>query len=93
MPRKNNRPDAKRDANEPEIVVYLEEHGYVVHRIGNPGDLLIWNHDSRNWVVIEVKMPKGRSTPKQKEYAALHPDVDIPIVETREQALIEVRMR
>lgn len=93
MPRKNNRPDARRDANEPEIVHYLEAHGYKVHRIGNPADLLIWNHDSRHWIVLEVKMPKGRKTPKQKTYREDYPDIDIPIVETKEQALIDVKMR
>ncbi len=93
MPIKNNRPDARRDANEPEIVHHLERHGFVTQRIGNPGDLLVWNHNSRHWVVLEVKMPDGRFTPKQKEYAADHPDHDIPVVETKEQALIEVRMR
>jgi len=93
VPRKNNRPDARRDANEPEIVDYLELRGYLVHRIGNPGDLLVWNSDSRHWVCLEVKTEKGRMTPKQKKYAAENPDVDIPIVRTKEAALLEVQMR
>jgi hypothetical protein len=93
MPAKNQRQDARRDENEPEIVKALESAGFLVERIGNPGDLLIWNHDSRHWVVLEVKVPGGRMTPKQQEYREDHPDVDIPIVETKEQAVIEVRMR
>ena len=93
MPAKNQRQDARRDANEPEIVDHLESCGYVVHRIGNPGDLLIWNHASRHWVCLEVKMPKGRFTPKQIRYREKNPDVDIPVVETKEQAEIEVKMR
>ena len=93
MPRKNNRPDARRDANEPEIVKHLESNGIKVQRIGIPGDLLCWNYESRHWIVLEVKMPKGRMTPKQKTYREDNPDIDIPVVETKEQALIEVKMR
>lgn len=93
MPAKNNRPDARRDANEPEIVAELEKRGYITHRIGNPGDLLVWNHDTRHWVCLEVKVPGGRMTPKQKTYREEHPDVDIPIVETPQDALCEVLMR
>ncbi len=93
MPAKNNRPDARRDANEPEIVEALEKCGYVVHRIGNPGDLLIWNHATRHWSCLEVKVPGGRMTPKQKEYRQDHPDIDIPLVETPEQAVREVFIR
>ena len=93
MPAKNQRQDARRDENEPEIVDHLRDHGYVVDRIGNPGDLIIWNNDSRHWVVLEVKMPGGRMTPKQIKYREDHPEVDIPIVETKEQALVEVRVR
>lgn len=93
MPAKNNRPDARRDENEPEIVNYLECAGYKCHRIGNPGDLLVWNPHTRHWVCIEVKMPDGRMTPKQVEYREDNPDIDIPIVRTKEQALLEVKAR
>ncbi len=93
MPAKNQRQDARRDENEPEIVRELERNGFVTERIGSPGDLLVWNHISRRWIVLEVKMPKGRMTPKQKKYRAANPYVQIPIVETKEQALMEVRMR
>ena len=93
MPAKNVRQDARRDANEPEIVKGLERRGYLVHRIGDPGDLLVWNHENRTWVVLEVKMPDGRLTPKQKTYREKHPDVDIPIVETADDAGRQVYMR
>lgn len=93
MPRKNNRPDAKRDENEPEIFNYLTEHGYKVERINNPGDLLIWNHHSRHWVVLEVKMPDGRYTKPQQKYREDYPDIDIPTVREKESALMEVEAR
>ena len=93
MPRKNNRPDARRDANEPEIVAALEKAGYIVHRIGSPGDLLIWNPLNLSWHVQEVKVPGGRLTPKQKKYRKDHPYVDIPIVETKEQSLGDAFIR
>ena len=93
MPAKNQRQDARRDANEPEIVEELERHSYVVERIGNPGDLLVWNHYTRHWICLEVKIPGGRMTPKQKTFREKHPEVDIPIVETKEQAVREVVMR
>lgn len=93
MPAKNNRPDARRDANEPEIVDYLQKHGFKCHRIGNPGDLLVWQFESRHWVCLEVKMPDGRMTPAQVEYRDENPDIDIPVVRTKEQALLEVKCR
>ena len=93
MPKKSNRPDARRDANEPAIVRALQKEGYIVHRIGGPGDLLIWNHATRHWIVLEVKMPDGRLTPRQKTYREQNPDVDIPIVITSEEAILAVFMR
>ena len=93
MPAKNVRQDARRDANEPGIVEELEKEGYLVHRIGGPGDLLVWNYANRHWVVLEVKMPDGRLTPKQKTYREQNPDVDIPIVVTKEEAVRAVFMR
>ncbi len=93
MPAKNQRQDARRDANEPEIVKHLQVHGIKVHRIGEPGDLLCWNPRSRHWIVLEVKTATGRLTPKQKAYRALNPDADVPVVYTKEHALIEVKMR
>ena len=93
MPTKNQRQDARRDANEPDIVNHLQANGYLVERIGNPGDVLVFNYDSRHWICLEVKMPKGRFTPKQKEWREKNPDADVPVVYTKEHALIEVKMR
>ncbi len=93
MPQKNQRQDARRDANEPGIVDALEKEGYLVHRISNPGDLLVWNPDSRHWICLEVKILGGRLSPKQKQYRIDHPDVDIPVVETKATAIHEVFMR
>lgn len=86
MPRKNVRQDARRDANEPEIVDALRSHGLIVHRIGEPGDLLVFNRQDRRWHVLEVKVPGGRLTRKQIDYRKDYPDVDIPIVETAMEA-------
>lgn len=91
MPKKNQRQDARRDANEPEIVRILQDAGYLVERIGNPGDLIVWNHVSRQWVCLEVKVIGGRLTPAQKKWRKKNPDVDLPIVRDGEQALFEVR--
>jgi hypothetical protein len=93
LPAKNKRPDARRDANEPEIVKHLQANGYLVERIGNPGDLLVWNHHSRHWICLEVKVAGGRFTPKQTEWREKNPDADVPVVYTKEHALIEVNMR
>ncbi|KKL24155.1 hypothetical protein LCGC14_2418150 [marine sediment metagenome] len=93
MPKKNVRPDARRDANEPEIVDELERKGYLVHRIAGPGDLLVWNHHTDHWIVLEVKVIDGRLTPKQRTYRKDHPEVDIPIVITANQALNAILTR
>jgi len=93
MPQKNKRQDARRDANEPAIVKHLVSLGYLVERIGDPGDLLVWNHESRHWILLEVKVPGGRLTPKQKKYREDNPDVDLPIVESEAEAERAVFMR
>lgn len=81
MPKKNNRPDARRDANEPEIIDYLEDCGYTCHRIGNPGDLLVWNPISYHWVCLEVKVPAGYLTPEEIDYYKAHPHRRAPLRE------------
>ena len=93
MPKKNNRPDARRDANEPEIFDALTAAGFKPHRIGCPGDLLVWNPDTRHWITLEIKVPGGRLTPKQKQYREENPDIDIPIVDNTEDAIRECYMR
>lgn len=87
MPAKNKRRDAKRDANEPEIVRGLEERGFVVHRIDDPGDLLVWHPDKQRWAAMEVKMPDGKFTPAQKKYRNENPDVHVPVVRSVSDAL------
>ena len=86
MPAKNKRRDAKRDENEPEIVRALESEGHYVERIDEPGDLVVWNHEQERWHVLEVKMPDGRLTPRQREFRKDHPDIPVPIVRTDEEA-------
>ena len=59
----------------------------------NPGDLLVWNYDTRHWICLAVKVPGGRFTPKQHKFRKDNPDVEVPVVYTKEHALIEVKMR
>jgi len=49
-----HRYDAKRDANEPEIVKALEDKGLSVYRLNQPLDLLV-GYNKRNYLV-EVKV-------------------------------------
>ena len=58
----------KRDANEPEIVAMLEAHGFTVHRLDKPVDLLC-GYGGRDYL-IEVKTPKGTLTKSQKDFYA-----------------------
>jgi len=66
MTRYTNRFDAKRDANEKEIVRELESHGLSVYRLDKPLDLLV-GYDKRNFLV-EVKMPDKDLNKKQVEF-------------------------
>lgn len=93
MPKKNQRQDARRDANEPDIVKHLQDCGHKVERISDPADLLVFNFQSGRWSVLEVKIPGGRYTPKQIKYREENPNVDIPVVRTKEDAEREVAMR
>jgi len=58
--------DAKRDANEKEIVKELESHGLSVYRLDKPLDLLI-GYNKRNYLV-EVKMPDKVLNKNQVEF-------------------------
>lgn len=53
MTRYTNRFDAKRDANEPEIVKVFQAKGISVHRLDKPLDLLL-GYNKKNYLV-EVK--------------------------------------
>lgn len=63
MTRYTNRFDAKRDANEPEIVKAFQAKGISVHRLDKPLDLLL-GYNKRNYLV-EVKVPGKHLNPKQ----------------------------
>lgn len=62
-----NRFDAKRDANEPEIVRVFIDMGISVHRLDMPADLLL-GYNNKNYLV-EVKMPKKGLNAKQTKFS------------------------
>ena len=66
MTRYTNRFDAKRDANEPEIVRVFHDMGISVHRLDQPADLLL-GYNNKNYLV-EVKMPKKGLNAKQVKF-------------------------
>ena len=66
MSRYTNRFDAKRDANEPEIVNTFQANGISVHRLDKPLDLLL-GYNKVNYLV-EVKVPGGYFTNSQLEF-------------------------
>ncbi len=55
--------DAKRDANEPEIVKVFQKRGISVHRLDRPLDLLL-GYNKVNYLV-EVKVPGKHLNDKQ----------------------------
>ncbi len=91
MPLKNKRRDAKRDENEPEIVKGLQDEGYYVERIDEPGDLVVWCYDRERWFVFEVKVQGGRFTPRQKKFRAENPKVPVPVIHDVDEALAILR--
>jgi hypothetical protein len=66
MKRYTNRFDAKRDANEPEIVKAFERRGISVYRLNQPLDLLL-GYNKKNYLV-EVKMPEKGLNDKQVKF-------------------------
>ena len=58
----------KRDANEPDIVAALRNHGANVLHIEMPADLLV-GYKGRNYL-MEVKAPKGRLRNSQVDFIA-----------------------
>ena len=62
----NRRRDAKRDANELEIVRELELHGCSVVRLVNPLDLLVGLGGITK--LVEVKTEKGKLTPSKEKF-------------------------
>lgn len=69
MGRYTNRFDAKRDANEPEIVQAFKLQGISVHRLDKPLDLLL-GYKKRNYLV-EVKVPGKHLNDNQLEFTSL----------------------
>ena len=89
MPAKNKRRDAKRDANEKEIVDGLALEGYLAFRVDEAADLIVWHPFKKRWGVMEVKVPDGRLTKAQKQLRIDHPDMveAIPVVRSVSEAL------
>lgn len=65
------RHDAKRDANEPEIVSALEVMGCKVIRMDQPCDLLVLHRGTV--ILVEVKTEKGRLSKAQEALSQLWP--------------------
>ncbi len=76
--------NAKRDANEGEIVDALEAIGCIVLRLDKPLDLLV-GYRGYNYL-IEVKMPKGKLTKDQKKFIPPWRG-QLAVVRTPEQAI------
>ncbi len=76
--------DARRDANEGEIVKALEKIGCKVHRLHKPVDLLV-GYRGYNFL-LEVKIEKGKLTKDQDKFI---PDWlgQVAVIRTAEQAI------
>lgn len=75
------RRDARRDANEPDLIKALEQLGFHVERLSGIGipDLLLSR--GRLWYTAEIKVRKGRETQAQKDFRA-RAKAPIPIFRT-----------
>jgi hypothetical protein len=82
-----NRHNARRDANEPDIVATLLANGFEVLRLNQPTDLLVWRKSGVGFVLIEVKTKSGRLTVQQVDF--FNATVGLPRGEARtpEEAL------
>ena len=56
----------KRDDNERGIIDALEHVGALVFQLDRPVDLVVGY--GRQWVLMEVKMPRAKLTPSQEEF-------------------------
>lgn len=65
------RHNARRDANEGQIIAALEACGCQVHRMDTPVDLLIYHRGALH--LAEVKTKRGRLNPKQLAFLASWP--------------------
>jgi hypothetical protein len=73
----------KRDSNEPDIVKGMRKFGALVWQLSGPGVPDLLAHFGGRWYVLDVKSPKGKETPKQKESWQGR----VPIVETLDEAI------
>lgn len=87
-----NRYDARRDANEGDIIDGLKRTGFSVYQLNKPLDLLVWPKAGGRFGLIEVKDPKQppsrrRLKPAQQEFFAQSEGCPRIKVETFTQAL------
>lgn len=82
-----NRFDARRDANEPDIVGALLANGFDVYRLNKPFDLLVWRPNGVSYLLLEVKTPSGRTTVDQDDFLARTVGLPRGVVRTAEEAL------
>jgi hypothetical protein len=79
------RHNAKRDANEPEIVAALQAAGASVYRLDQPVDLLIGYRG--RCIIAEVKLPKSSLNDNQQKFFASWRGPTPPILRTVEDAM------
>ena len=77
--------NAKRDANEKEIVHALESIGCQVHRLNQPIDLLVGYRGQTH--LMEVKTAKGKLEKSQQEFFRTWNGQAPAIVHTAEEAI------
>jgi len=78
-----NRYNAKRDANEPEIIEVFEKMGISVFRLNRPVDLLL-GYNGFNYLV-EVKIPGEILNKNQVEFAETFKG-HFTVIKTKEEA-------
>lgn len=80
----------RRDEAEPAIVVALGQSGFLVWRLLQPCDLLVWRAD-KGWRLLEVKTPtksgKQRTRHDQIDQGEFLELTGTPIVKTPMEAL------
>jgi Holliday junction resolvase-like predicted endonuclease len=77
---------AKRDSNEPAIVEALEQTGWLVHRISDPGmaDLICYNPRQQRFALVEVKTRRGKLTGPQ---VAFHGKWPVTVIRSVDEAI------
>jgi hypothetical protein len=77
--------NAKRDANEPEIVEALQAAGASVYRLDQPTDAVLGYRGKT--LLIEIKMPGASLNENQKKFFAEWKGQTPPILRTVEDAM------